>query len=124
MARFLSQPIPGIMQKEFLEDFLAADYAAALGTMLTAVSAKAAQVMPQEFAKIRVPTLLISGEFDQIIPVALGTAAAAQNPLVQQVVIPNTGHFPMLEAASTYLAVVNEFLAKPELSKSPANLQY
>jgi pimeloyl-ACP methyl ester carboxylesterase len=110
MARFLSRPIPLVMQQEFMADFLIADHDAALGTMLTAVSEKAARVMPQEFAQLQVPTLLISGEFDQIIPVPLGESAARLNPAIERVVIQNTGHFPMLEAPETYLSVVNQFL--------------
>jgi pimeloyl-ACP methyl ester carboxylesterase len=110
MARFLSRPIPVAMQKEFMEDFLIADYNAALGTMLTAVSAKAAQVMPAEFGQVEVPTLLISGEFDQIIPVPLGKNAARLNPRIEHVIIKNTGHFPMLEAPTEYLDAVYQFL--------------
>jgi proline iminopeptidase len=66
--------------------------------------------MPQEYARLQVPTLLISGEYDQIIPVKLGRAAAAQSQQVKHVVIPNTGHFPMLEDAETYLPLVQAFL--------------
>jgi proline iminopeptidase len=117
MARFLSRPIPLAMQKEFMEDFLSADYNAALGTMLTAVSAKAAQVMPTEFTQLKVPTLLISGEFDQIIPVPLGDHAASLNPLIQRAIISNTGHFPMLEAPADYLQVVKQFLQIPSPAK-------
>jgi pimeloyl-ACP methyl ester carboxylesterase len=105
MARFLTQSIPITMQ-----DFLLADYDAALGTMLTAVSARAAEIMPEEFARVTVPTLLISGEFDQIIPASLGDNAASLNPLIQRAVIAKTGHFPMLEATDDYFAVVNPFL--------------
>lgn len=110
MARFLRRPIPAQARQEFLEDFLTADFEAALGTIYTAVSERAALEMPQEYASLQVPTLLISGEYDQIIPVKLGRAAAAQSPQVRHVVIPNTGHFPMLEDAATYLPLVQNFL--------------
>jgi pimeloyl-ACP methyl ester carboxylesterase len=111
MARFLKQPIPAADRKAFLEDFLIADQEAALGTIYTAVSEKAAIEMPQAYAKITVPTLLISGEFDQIIPVKLGKKAAAFNPQVKHVIMPNTGHFPMLEDRATYLQQVSQFLS-------------
>jgi pimeloyl-ACP methyl ester carboxylesterase len=114
MSRFLHRQIPGLLQKAFLEDFLMASYDAALGTLLTAVSEKAARVMPGEFARFQVPTLLISGQYDKIIPVPLGEAAAAQSSLVEQVVIPKTAHFPMLEDAPRYLQVVQEFLNASE----------
>jgi pimeloyl-ACP methyl ester carboxylesterase len=110
MARFLRRPIPGAARLAFLEDFLAADYEAALGTIFTAVSQKAVEVMPKEFAHLTVPTLLVSGQYDQIIPAVMGEQAAALNEKIQQVVIPNTAHFPMLEDEATYLKVIHDFL--------------
>lgn len=110
MARFLHRPIPKSLRQGFLEDFLMADYQAALGTMLTAVSQKAAEVMPLEFGRLQVPTLLISGERDQIIPVALGARAAALSSQVQHRILAQTAHFPMLEDPPTYLRCIDEFL--------------
>jgi proline iminopeptidase len=66
--------------------------------------------MPIEFTKIPVPTLLVSGEFDQITPADLGRKAAALNPLISYVLMEKTGHFPMLEDPDTYLTCVNRFL--------------
>ncbi|MEM7557114.1 MAG: alpha/beta hydrolase [Cyanobacteria bacterium P01_A01_bin.84] len=111
MARFLSSPIPVDERKAFLQDFLQADYDAALGTIFTSVSKAQAELMPAEFAKLRIPTLLISGEYDQIIPAKLGYQAAALNSNVLQIAtIKNTGHFPMLEDPSNYLKLVQKFL--------------
>src|ERR687885_1007305 len=117
MARFLHRPLPTAVSRAFLEDFLDADYNAALGTMLTSVSKYAAEVMPQEFAQISVPTLLISGEYDKIIPAALGRKAAQLNEKVEYFEIPGTAHFPMLEKPDVYLERVQEFLGVG----SPAN---
>jgi pimeloyl-ACP methyl ester carboxylesterase len=114
MSRFLHRPIPAEARQAFLEDFLTADFEAALGTIYTAVSEKAAIEMPQEYGKLTVPTLLISGEYDKIIPVKLGRKAAGLNPQVEHVVIPKTGHFPMLEDADTYLRIVRQFLQLPQ----------
>lgn len=111
MSRFLHRSIPQAWQQQFLMDFLQANESAALGVMYSAVSEWAAIQMPKAFAQIQCPTLLISGEFDQIIPVELGTTAAELNPHIQQVVIPETGHFPMLEDAPTYLNTLQKFLA-------------
>ncbi|MGB5972138.1 MAG: alpha/beta hydrolase [Nodosilinea sp.] len=111
MARFLSRPIPAAEKIAFLEDFLAADYATALGTIFTSVSKEATEVMPVEFAKISVPTLLVSGEFDKITPAELGRTAADLNPQIEYALVKNTGHFPMLEDPDTYLNYVNDFLA-------------
>lgn len=110
MQRFLHRPLPATISRTFLNDFLMADYKAALGTMVAAVSKKAAEVMPQEFARISVPTLLISGDRDIIIPAELGRRAASLNKKIQFVIIPDTAHFPMLEDAPTYLHHVLEFL--------------
>lgn len=111
MARFLHQSLPEKVAKEFLADFLAADYEAALGTIYTSVSKHAAEVMPQEFAKIPLPTLLIAGEKDIIIPAVMGKNAASLSPNVEYYEIPATAHFPMLEAPEIYLAKAREFLA-------------
>jgi pimeloyl-ACP methyl ester carboxylesterase len=110
MARFLNRPIPKDFIKAFLEDFLLADYQAALGTIYTSVSKKAAEIMPKEFAKIEVPTILISGEKDQITPASMAKEAALLNDKISYVEIPATAHFPMLEDAPTYLKVIQEFL--------------
>jgi len=110
MARFLHRPIPSAERRAFLEDFLVADYEAALGTIFTSVSKQSAELMPQEFAQIKVPTLLVAGEYDKIIPAAMGRQAAAMNDKIEFALIPNTAHFPMLEDPVTYLHQVREFL--------------
>ncbi|MDZ7955484.1 alpha/beta hydrolase [Nostoc sp. DedQUE09] len=110
MARFLHSSIPHSERQAFLEDFLEADYDAALGTIFTSVSKAQSEVMPQEFAKLIVPTLLVAGEYDKIIPAEMGRQAAALNDKVKFVMIRNTAHFPMLEDAPTYMQQVQEFL--------------
>lgn len=110
MARFLHRSIPERDRLAFLDDFLIADYDAALGTIFTSVSKKASEVMPQEFASLTVPTLLVAGEYDKIIPAEMGRQAAALSDKVKFVMIPNTAHFPMLEDPVTYLQQVREFL--------------
>jgi len=110
MARFLHQPIPKAEKVAFLEDFLNADYATARGTIFTSVSKRATEVMPVEFAKISMPTLLVSGEFDKITPAELGRKAAALNSQIEYALVKQTGHFPMLEDPETYLRCVKNFL--------------
>lgn len=110
MARFLHRPIAQSDRREFLADFLLADYAAAVGTIYTSVSKEAVETMPQEFAQLTVPTLMVSGEKDIIIPAIMGKQAAALNDKIQYVELPKTAHFPMLEDQSTYLNTVREFL--------------
>ena len=110
MARFLHRPIPRSDRQAFLEDFLLADYQAAVGTIYTSVSKQAVETMPQEFAKISVPTLMVSGEKDIIIPAKMGRQAAALNDKIQYVELPKTSHFPMLEDKTAYLNTIREFL--------------
>ena len=110
MARFLHSPIASSERQAFLQDFLQADYDTALGTIYTSVSKAQAEIMPQEFAKVQVPVLLVAGEYDQIIPAQMGRQAASGSENIKFTIIPNTSHFPMLEDASTYLQVLDEFL--------------
>ena len=110
MQRFVHRPLPGTISRDFLNDFLMADYEAAQGTIFTSVSKKATEVMPQEFKSLTVPTLLVAGEYDIIIPAKLGQQAAVLNPIVQYVEIADTAHFPMLEDTATYLSHVQQFL--------------
>lgn len=110
MARFLHRSLPDAISKAFLEDFLLADYEAALGTIFTSVSKKATEVMPQEFVKLTVPTLLVAGEHDIIIPASMGEQAANLSDKVEFCLIPETAHFPMLEDPETYLQKVREFV--------------
>jgi proline iminopeptidase len=75
--------------------------------------------MPREFAQLKTRTLLISGQYDQIIPADMGQKAAALSPHVTQVVIPRTSHFPMLEDANTYLQVLSAFLNFGDRTPAP-----
>ena len=110
MARFLHRPIAKSDRLAFLEDFLLADYEAAVGTIYTSVSKNAVEIMPKEFARITVPTLMVSGEKDIIIPATMGQKAAALNDRIEYVELPATSHFPMLEDPQAYLRTIREFL--------------
>jgi pimeloyl-ACP methyl ester carboxylesterase len=110
MSRFLYRPLPSAVSREFLADYLDADQAAAMGTIYTAVSEQAAQTMPTVFQNIQAPTLLISGQKDQIIPPKLGRSAAALNPQITHIELAKTGHFPMLEVPDAYHPAVRAFL--------------
>jgi pimeloyl-ACP methyl ester carboxylesterase len=113
IARFLHRPISREDRRAFLEDFLLADYEAALETIYTSVNKEAVEIMPQKFAEIQVPTLLISGEKDIIIPAEMGRKAAALNDKIEHVEIPKTAHLPMLEDTNTYITTVRNFLDHP-----------
>jgi 2-succinyl-6-hydroxy-2,4-cyclohexadiene-1-carboxylate synthase len=111
MARFLHQSIAQEQRRAFVKDYLTADTTAALGTLLSAVSEAVATAMSVELARLTMPTLLISGEQDQIVSAQSGRQAAALNPKIEYRVIEQTGHFPMLEDPPTYLEQVQRFLS-------------
>ncbi len=110
MSRFLKGQIPYRDKKIFLKDFLQADTATAMGTLKASVSKHATEAMPPAFAAIKVPTLMISGQYDKITPAELGRQAASLSTCIEYVEMPDTGHFPMLEDANTYLSVIKDFL--------------
>ncbi len=124
MQRFLHRPLSGTISRDFLNDFLMADYEAAVGTIFTCVSQKAAEGMPGEFSRLTVPTLMISGDRDIIIAAELGQKAAALNrDYIQLVVMSDTAHFPMLEDAPTYLQHLANFLKLDCLAAQPSASQ-
>ncbi|MEM1368601.1 MAG: alpha/beta hydrolase [Cyanobacteria bacterium P01_H01_bin.15] len=114
MARFLVRSIPASERLSFLADFLAAQENAALGTIYTSVSKHAVEKMPQAFAQLQMPTLLVAGAADIIIPASMGAKAAALNPQIEFIEIPRTAHFPMLEDSNTYRRIIQSFLLVPE----------
>ena len=68
------------------------------------------EIMLGKFADIKIPTLLVSGEKDLIIPAKMGKMAADWNNNIQYVEMANTAHFLMLEDAPTYLQKLQDFL--------------
>lgn len=110
MQRFLHQGLPQRDRQEFLEDFLMAEDKAALETMFDAVSEQTAIALPQVYAELSMPTLMISGQYDRIIPVKLGQAAAELNPDIEFTIQKDVGHFPMLEDAPVFIDRVRSFL--------------
>ncbi len=59
---------------------------------------------------LKVPTLIIHGDEDQLIPVAEAEAMAAGMPEADLVIIPGAGHMPNLEEPAGFNEVVREFL--------------
>ncbi len=111
MQRFLKGSIPLTEKKAFLGDFLMADGPTSMGTLKAAVSKHATEVMPIAFQNLKVPTLMISGEYDKITPAKLGRQAASISENMEYIEMPNTAHFPMLEDADNYLQITNNFLS-------------
>jgi pimeloyl-ACP methyl ester carboxylesterase len=59
-----------------------------------------------------VPTLIVWGDHDQVIPVAHAEIAHEAIPGSRLCVMPGVGHFPHTEAPEQFLAVVNDFLGE------------
>jgi pimeloyl-ACP methyl ester carboxylesterase len=68
---------------------------------------------------VTAPVLLVHGERDRLMPVAIARAAARANPSWSFVVLPDTGHVPQLEAPRETAAVVLDWLAGTARSETP-----
>lgn len=60
-------------------------------------------------SSIRVPTLIIHGEYDRIIPMATAEMAAQAIPDSKLVVIPGAGHVPILTRPAEVVAVIDHW---------------
>jgi pimeloyl-ACP methyl ester carboxylesterase len=65
----------------------------------------------QTLATLRVPTLVLHGEADTLIPVASGRRFAASIPGARLVTYPKVGHLPQVEIPARSVADVVSFLA-------------
>ncbi|MCX7860597.1 MAG: alpha/beta hydrolase [Chloroflexus sp.] len=63
-------------------------------------------------AEITQPTLIIWGKDDHLFPVRCAAEAHRALPHARLEIIPNCGHFPMIEAADRFHQLVLEFLQK------------
>lgn len=61
-------------------------------------------------AEITQPTLIIWGKEDHLFPVSCAAEAQRALPRARLEIIPNCGHFPMIEAADRFHQLVLEFL--------------
>lgn len=67
-------------------------------------------ITAQTFAAIRVPTLVLHGEADALIPVASSRALAGAIPVAQLITYPGVGHVPMEQIPERSAADVRAFL--------------
>jgi pimeloyl-ACP methyl ester carboxylesterase len=65
---------------------------------------------PEQLKTITIPTLIVWGEKDGIVPIANGKAYAAGIPGAKFVTVPDCGHVPALEKPDAFLAAVASFL--------------
>ncbi len=63
-----------------------------------------------QLGDITVPTLVVWGAHDALVPLALGERWAREIPGARLVVVPAVGHAPMIEAPQAFLAALGDFL--------------
>ncbi len=67
----------------------------------------------QRLPQLTIPTLVIWGEQDQILPVENAHALLQVQPSATLVVIPDAGHLPHQEQPESVLHAINSFLVEP-----------
>lgn len=60
--------------------------------------------------ELKVPTLILTGDDDRIVPTKQSVRAASEIPGAKLVVIPNCGHVPQEEKPQEFLSALEEFL--------------
>lgn len=70
-------------------------------------------------AQINVPTLIITGSADEMIPPSESEAMAAAIPGSKLVVIPGVGHLSNVEAPDAFNAAVRDFITDPGWTEKP-----
>ena len=71
---------------------------------------QAQQATDDQLKTLKLPTLLIWGREDQLIPLELGRHVAAQIPKSRLVIIDNCGHIPSVEQPRAFLGALGGFL--------------
>jgi 3-oxoadipate enol-lactonase len=61
-------------------------------------------------AKLKVPALVVYGEFDQATPPGLNKLIASRAPDARAIELPHCGHCPPLEQPKEFLSAIREFL--------------
>lgn len=94
---------------------LAADAArAGPATLLRAISQLLAADISPRLASIQAPSLILWGEHDHLVPIALGRQLHGHLPGARFVVIPGAGHVPMWERPEAFNRELLHFLLGEE----------
>ena len=67
--------------------------------------------LPPHLKEFNLPTLVITGDDDRIVPTADTIRLAGELPEAQLVVIPNAGHVPHEEQPAAFMAAVQKFIS-------------
>jgi pimeloyl-ACP methyl ester carboxylesterase len=106
LAQMLLMPIEQMPEAFLLMQFKAAEAAARVAWRPYLHNPK----LRGRLGRIKVPTLVIHGEHDKLIPPAHGHAYAEGIPGAKLVLIPRCGHLPIFEATDETVRHVVEFL--------------
>jgi len=93
---------------EFLEGMIQSTSPAGVSGAAAAMRDRADST--PDLPQLNVPTLVIHGEEDQLIPHAEATAMAAAIPEAELMIIPGAGHMPNLEKPEIFNDAVRDFL--------------
>jgi len=65
---------------------------------------------PEELATLEIPTLLVHGRDDRVIPASSSEQLARRIPNARLEIIPECGHWVQIEKTDTFVDLVSEFL--------------
>lgn len=97
------------------------DVARDLGTF-SGVRAEWRAALMEALAKSDIPTLVLWGEHDRILPFSHLEAAVAALPRAESHVFSETGHMPQIERPDEFAAVVENFLARRLAGRQAASI--
>ncbi|MDO5103094.1 MAG: alpha/beta hydrolase [Lautropia sp.] len=103
------RPLPGGMMKDWLR------INALVRVMEAGCKSWPARSLPKEFHEpltAKVPTLIVSGGVDPIIPPAFGDEIAAKLPTARHLILPQQGHNPIVGGCMP--TVLGQFLKRPD----------
>jgi len=111
--RGLSAPLLGEMWRAYTSLAGAENRRAFLRTIRTVIDLNGQTISAHDrlYLAAHIPTLIVWGEHDAIIPVAHAYAAHESIPGSRLEILPGVGHFPHTEAPHQLLAVLTDFFA-------------
>jgi triacylglycerol lipase len=66
-------------------------------------------VRPEDLARLTIPTLVVWGEKDELLPLEQGRAIASEIPRARLAIIPNCGHIPSVEKPGAFVKLLSGF---------------
>ncbi len=71
-----------------------------------------AEEITKHYKEINIPTLLIWGQYDKVIPLEIGRRLQKDIPNSKLIVIPECGHMPPEEKPKETAKIISDFLSK------------